>query len=51
MKSYTAVKTIYQQKIKYANPVTGFSRKKLVPLFARTTLFEENGCTPGIPPS
>ena len=47
MSSYIAVKDVYHQKTKYANPVTGFSRAKFVPLFARTTLVEHNGVTPG----
>lgn len=47
MISYAAVKDVYHQKTKYANKVTGFSREKFVPLFARTTLVEKNGVTPG----
>lgn len=49
MISYSAVKDVYHQKTKYANKVTGFSREKFVPLFARTTLVEKNGVTPGTP--
>ena len=48
MVSYSAVRDVYHQKTKYANKVTGFSREKYVPLFARTTLVEKNGVTPGV---
>ena len=47
MRSYSAVRDVYHQRTKYANKVTGMTREKLVPLFARTTLVEKNGVTPG----
>ena len=47
MCSYTAVKDVFHQKTKYGNSVTGNMREKFVPLFARTTLVEHNGVTPG----
>jgi hypothetical protein len=47
MSSYTAVRDVYRQKVKYGNSVTGYAREKFVPLFARTTLVEHNGVTPG----
>ena len=47
MISYAAVNAMYSQRDKYLKAHTGYAKNKYAPLFARTTLVEKNGCTPG----
>jgi hypothetical protein len=46
-KSYAGQRAIAEARKRDANPITGVMTPKYLPLYVRSTLFEDNGTTPG----